>query len=269
MSDATRYVIRGGIEGRELLRILSRVMHSSSSSLFDRLALGDGITCLDVGCGGGDATLELARRVGPSGHAVGVDIDLMKLELARKEAAERGVQNVSFERMDICQAFAIEMFDVVYSRFLLTHLSDPAGAVESFRRHLRPGGVVAVEDVDFSGHFTHPESRAFRRYHELYCATVLRRGGDPNIGPRVPGLLERAGFQDVNIAIVQPIATRGEAKLMNPLTMANIADAVLADALATRDEIDGLVRDLYEFAADPATVAGMPRVVQAWGRLPA
>ena len=49
--------------------------------------------------------------------------------------------------------------------------------------------------------------------------------------------------------------------------MENIADAVLADRLATPEEIDGIVREMYEFAADPGTIAGTPRVVQAWGRL--
>jgi hypothetical protein len=60
---------------------------------------------------------------------------------------------------------------------------------------------------------------------------------------------------------------QGEAKRINAITMENIADAVLADGLATRDEIDGIVREMYEFAADPNTLAGTPRVVQAWGRL--
>jgi hypothetical protein len=64
---------------------------------------------------------------------------------------------------------------------------------------------------------------------------------------------------------VQPIALAGEAKLMNPLTMENIAPAVLADGLAAQDEIDRVVEALYAFAADPSTLAGPPRVVQAWG----
>ena len=68
--------------------------------------------------------------------------------------------------------------------------------------------------------------------------------------------------------VVQPVATQGDPKLINPLTMENIADAVLTDGLATRDEIDGIVRELYAFAADPDTLAGVPRVVQAWGRRP-
>jgi len=268
MSDAAHYVIRGGLEGRERLRVLGRVMHASSSSLFDRLDLRDGMTCLDVGCGGGDATFELARRVGPHGHAVGVDIDATKLEIARSEAVLHGIPNVHFERTDICEASVTDLFDVVYSRFLLTHLSDPAGAVGALYQRVRPGRMVGIEDIDFSGYFTHPECNAFRRYHELYCATVIRRGGDPNIGPRLPGLLEHCGFQDVGVFAVQPIAMRGEAKLINPLTMENIAGAVLEDGLATRDEIDGLVRELYAFAADPSTVAGMRRVVQVWGRRP-
>jgi hypothetical protein len=152
--------------------------------------------------------------------------------------------------LDIREATAITKFDVVYARFLLTHLSDPAAAVESFRRHLHPGGVVAVEDIDFSGYFTYPQCRAFERYHELYCSTVSRRGGDPNIGPHLPGLLKRSGFRDVGVAVAQPVATHGEAKLINPLTMENIARAVVEDGLATREEIDGVVEELYDSATD-------------------
>jgi hypothetical protein len=61
---------------------------------------------------------------------------------------------------------------------------------------------------------------------------------------------------------VQPIGLEGECKVISALTMENIADAVLADGLATQAEIDALVRELYAFAADPETLAGMPRVFQ-------
>jgi SAM-dependent methyltransferase len=243
-------------------------MRTSSMSLFDRLGLRDGAICLDVGCGGGDGTLELARRVAPTGRVVGVDIDETKLQIARAEAAEQGVRNVEFRLADIREGNALGTFDVGYARFLLTHLSDPASVVTAFYRHLRPGGRIGLEDIDFSGYFTYPESKAFRRYHELYCATVARRGGDPNIGPRLPALLKHGGFEDVGVAIAQPVGTEGEVKLLNPLTMENIASAVLADGLASQLEIDDVVRELYEFANDPNTVAGTPRVVQAWGRRP-
>ena len=63
MTTTREYVIRGGIPGRERLRILGRVMAPASGALFDRIGLHRGQVCLDVGCGGGDATLEIARRV--------------------------------------------------------------------------------------------------------------------------------------------------------------------------------------------------------------
>jgi SAM-dependent methyltransferase len=262
--DSSHYVIRGGREGRERLRVLGRVMHEGSTSLFDRLGVRRGLTCLDVGCGGGDATIELARRVGPEGRVVGVDIDETKLAAARSEAEQQGLDNVEFLAADVRDGLPSKGFDVVYSRFLLTHLSDPATAVRAFHHHILPGGRLGVEDIDFTGYFTYPPSRAFLRYHELYCAIVRRRGGDPDIGPRLPMLVKDAGFEGIGVNVVQPLAAEGDAKLINPLTMESISGPVLEDGLATRDEVDALVRELYEFAADPRTVAGMPRVVQVW-----
>src|SRR5215213_1066923 len=101
MTAKIEYVIRGGIAGRERLRILARTLHAGTSALFDRLGVGAGLQCLDVGCGGGDVTLELERRAGPRGRVLGVDIDVAKLDLARQEAAEQGITNVEFRPIDI------------------------------------------------------------------------------------------------------------------------------------------------------------------------
>ena len=95
---------------------------------------------------------------------------------------------------------------------------------------------------------------------------VRHRGGDPDIGPRLPLLLKGRGFTDIGVNVVQPVACEGEVKLINALTMENIADAVLEDKLASREEIDSIVRDLYDYAANPATIAGTPRIIQSWGQ---
>jgi SAM-dependent methyltransferase len=265
MPDSSHYVIRGGLEGRERLRILARVMRPGSMALFDRCGLRDGMICLDAGCGGGDATLEVARRVAPGGSVLGIDLDEDKIRIARMEAQQQGVTNVEFRAGDIHQSSGAAL-DFVYSRFLLTHLSDAADVAGGFHRQLRPGGVIAVEDIDFSGHFTCPESPAFTRYHDLYCTAVKRRGGDPDIGPRLPALLKRAGFTGIHVTVVQPMALEGEAKLITALTMEAIAGAVMAEGLATPTEIETLVQQLYDLAADPWTLAGIPRVFQVSAR---
>jgi hypothetical protein len=133
---------------------------------------------------------------------------------------------------------------------------------------LRPGGVLIVEDIDFTGHFCHPHSSAFSRYVELYTQVVQRRGGDPHIGPRVPELLLYTGFERVQMQVVQPAGLDGEVKLIVPLTMENIMDAVLAEGLASRAEGDWVIEDLYAFARNPHTVVSLPRIVQAWGYQP-
>jgi len=267
MADARHNVIRDGAEDRERARIVARLMHPASMALLDRLGFIEGLECADIGCGTGDVTLELARRIGPTGKTVGFDIDLGALDVARAEAENARVASVEFSYADIREA-TDQTYDVVYSRCLLSQLADPVGAVQAFRARLRPGGVLAVEDFDLSGSFTYPDSPAFRRFLELSVAIATRRGSDPNIGARLPVLLAGAGFVDVEMTVVQPAGIVGDVKSIAALMMENLAPAVLADGLATQDDIDGVIRDLHELAASPHTVAGMPRVVQVWGRRP-
>ena len=262
----SHYAIRGGNPGRERLRLLARTLQPTTAALFDRLAIGDGYTCLDVGCGGGDVTLELARRTGPRGRVVGSDIDDTKLDLARAEAAAQGVHHVAYQRADIHSQAPEITYDLVYARFLLSHLPDPATAAAALYQHVRPGGLLVLEDIDASATFTWPPCPALDRYRELYAKVVRKRGGDPDIGPRLPSLLIGAGFDDVEIQVVQPAGLRGELKTIHALTMDNIADAVVADGIATREECDAVSRDLYAWAADPHTVVSLPRIVQTWGR---
>jgi len=268
MADTAHYVIRGGEAGRERLRLLSRVMHASTSALLDRLALVDGDRCLDAGCGGGDVTLEIARRVAPGGAAVGLDLDEVKLAMARDESRRASAPNVSFVQGDVAAVPGAGGYDAVYARFLLTHLRDPLAAVRAFHDALRPGGRLAVEDIDFDGCFAWPDSAAHRRYWGLYCTSVRRRGGDPCIGPRLPALLREAGFEVQGVAVAQPVGVRGEVKQVSTLTLENIAEVAIAEGLATREEIDRLLLDMVAYAQDESTLCGLPRIVQAWARRP-
>ena len=262
--EQKHYIIRGGEEGRARLVVLSRVMRPTTLSFLDRAGVRPGMNCLEVGCGSGDVAFDLARIVGPEGKVVAIDIDEIKLQLARQEAAQHRLTNLEFRPANILED-ELGKFDFVHARFVLSHLANPRKALEQMRQAIHPGGVLAVEDVDFRGHFCHPECAAFSRYVELYTNTAQRRGVDPNIGPRLPGLFMEAGFERVQINVLQVAAMSDESKLMAPLTMENISDSVLAEGLASRAEVDRLVHELYEFARDPDTVISGPRVVQTWG----
>jgi SAM-dependent methyltransferase len=262
------YLIRGGVDGRVRLRVLARVMWPTTRELLARIRVAEDARCLDVGCGGGDVTIPLARLV-PRGHVVGTDVDDVKLELARAEALPAGVENVEFRHEDVTEPpRRAEWFDLIYARFLLTHLPDPAEVMARLVARLRPGGVLVVEDIDCSGHFCHPASAAFRRYVELYATAARARGGDPDIGPKLPSLLARAGLDELGMHVVQPAGFQGDATIIAPITLQAIGDAVVDAGLATTQELTQLHGELSAYARTPGTVMSLPRVVQAWGRRP-
>ena len=224
---------------------------------------------LEIGCGGGDLAFDIARIAGSGGRVLGTDIDQTKIDLATREAAEQNLANAHFQLGDITSSAPAGEFDLIHARFVLTHLTNPAGALSHIRSALRPGGTVVIEDIDFSGYFSYPDSAALWRYVHFYTETTKRRGVDANIGPRLPSLLSAAGFEKIQMSVVQPAGIDGEVKMISPLTMENIADAVIAEGLATAAEIDGIVAELYSHARTPGTLGCMPRVFEAWGKKPA
>ncbi len=237
-------------------------------AFLDRAGIRPGASCLDAGCGGGDVTLELARLVGPTGCVVGIDMDARKIEVARDEAAAQQCSNVEFRVAGIGSEDVREQFDLVYCRFVLTHLASPGEALLAMWKSLVPGGVLLVADIDFNGYFWYPDSPAQIRYSQLYSEVVRRRGGDASIGPRFAGLFAEAGFESVQMKVVQPAALDGDVKLIAPLTMENIAETVVSERLGTPEEIRRIVADLYTFAYAKDTIGSLPRIFEVWGRRP-
>jgi len=123
------YIIHGGSPRRERLRVLARAVRPTTTALLDEAGVPRGAACLDVGCGGGDVTLELAERAGPEGRVVGVDLDEEALALARDEAEALGL-DVEYRCADLLHDDLGTGYDVVFVRFLLTHLAEPERACE-------------------------------------------------------------------------------------------------------------------------------------------
>ncbi len=260
------YIIRGGKEGRDRLSVLARVLQPTTLALIDRVGSIDGATVVDVGCGGGDVTFDLAERVGPDGRVVGIDLDETKLELARAEARDRGIANIDFRNANVTERWPVGDVDLIYARFILTHLTDPSALVARAKEALRPRGHILAEDIDFAGHFSDPACPAFERYQELYLAAARKRGADPFIGRRLARLFDEAGFTDVGLGLVQPFGRDGDAKRIASLTFAAIAPSVISAGLATQAEVDGVQAGLDAFTARPDTTISLPRIFRAWGR---
>ncbi len=266
MTRDSGYSISGGQAGRERLRLLSRVMGESTRALLRAVNPRPGSVWLDVGCGGGDVSVDLAHRVGPSGRVVGLDMDAVKLAMASAEAAARGLAQIEYRQGDARHGLPAGSFDGLYARFLLSHLADVPAVLRGFHQHLRPGGWLVLEDIDASGHVAWPPHPAIDCYRHWLVETMQRRGGDAHIGPRLPALLQQAGFDAVQVRVVQPVALMGEAKQLAAATIAAMSSAICEQGLATAAEVQAEVLALQSLADDPHTLMGTPRVFQVWGR---
>jgi ubiquinone/menaquinone biosynthesis C-methylase UbiE len=171
-----------------------RTAENSAGYLLPHLV--PGMRLLDVGCGPGTITADLAARLGP-GLVVGLDADPGVLDQAAAEAERAGVE-VRFTTGDVYQLDLEDgSFDVVHAHQVLQHLSDPAAALAEMRRVCRPGGLVAARDADYATMTWAPAEPALDRWLALYHELARANGGEPDAGRHLLAWARRAGFAEV------------------------------------------------------------------------
>jgi ubiquinone/menaquinone biosynthesis C-methylase UbiE len=259
-----RYVLRGGQLGYERLKLLARVHRPETAELFRRLGLRPGMRCLDLGCGGGEVTFDLARLVEPDGFVVGIDMDEAKLNLARQDIPGQGVTNVEFRAGNVADWSEPDSYDFVYCRTLLQHLSDPAGLLRRMWAAVRAGGTIAVEDADFDGLFCDPDNSGFAFYAAMYPRVCALNGGDPVVGRKLYRYFGDAGIPAPEVRMHQRAGTDSDVKDLAVSTLDSSAAAIADAGLATPGEVAAALADLTAFAARPETVIGDPRLFQVW-----
>jgi ubiquinone/menaquinone biosynthesis C-methylase UbiE len=259
-----RYVIRGGREGYDRLLLLARASWPDTAALFSRAGIGPGMKCVDLGCGGGEVAFELARLVAPGGSVTGVDMDEVKLGLARKAAVERAVSNVEFVAANVNDWDEPGAYDVVYARFLLQHLSEPVDLLRRMWAAVRSGGLMMVEDPDFDGWCCHPPNEGFDFFVRAYAEVIRRRGGDHASGRKLYRYFLDAGIPAPQVALVQSVAISGETKELAWSTLEATSEAILAEGVATPGELAAALASLRQFTDDDTTLIARPRVFQLW-----
>ncbi|MEU3183477.1 methyltransferase domain-containing protein [Streptomyces sp. NPDC006923] len=156
--------------------------------------LRPGLEVLDVGCGPGTITADLAALVAP-GTVTAVDAAESVLATARETAAAAGLDNVRFAVADVhALDFPDDSFDIVHAHQVLQHVGDPVRALSEMRRVCRPGGVVAARDADYGAFTWFPAVPGLDDWQELYRRVARANGGEPDAGRRLLSWARRAGF---------------------------------------------------------------------------
>jgi SAM-dependent methyltransferase len=156
--------------------------------------LRPGIDVLDVGCGPGTITADLAALVSP-GRVTALEQTDAALDLARAEIARRGLDNVDFLVGDV---HALDVpdgtYDVVHAHQVLQHLPDPVQALREMARVCRVGGTVAARDSDYGGFVWAPAVPELDEWLGLYRVLARESGGEPDAGRRLLGWARAAGL---------------------------------------------------------------------------
>ncbi|BDZ43069.1 hypothetical protein GCM10025865_23680 [Paraoerskovia sediminicola] len=169
-----------------------RTAENSATFLLPHLA--PGTTVLDVGCGPGTLTADLASRVAPA-TVIGVDASEKALASARENATAKGVDNVEFRQANAYELpFDDGSFDVVFAHQVLQHLSDPIAALREMRRVTRPGGLVANRESDYAAMTWYPASDGLSEWNELYHEVTRAYGFEADAGRRLLSWVEQSGF---------------------------------------------------------------------------
>ena len=184
---------------------------AANSAAYLLAELRPGLDILDVGCGPGTITADLAALVSP-GTVTAVDSSQSVLTQAERAAAKAGADNIRFSVADVhALDFPDASFDVVHAHQVLQHVGDPVQALREMRRVCRPGGVVAARDGDYGAFTWFPETPALDDWKDLYRRVARANGGEPDAGRRLLSWARRAGFTDVrSTAASWCFATPGE-----------------------------------------------------------
>ncbi|WP_034272218.1 class I SAM-dependent methyltransferase [Haloechinothrix halophila] len=171
----------------------TRTVHDSAAYLLPELHTD--ATVLDVGCGPGSITADLAELVA---SVTTVETSPDALDAAARLCAERELRNVRFLHADVAALpFPDGAFDVVHAHQVLQHVADPVAALREMRRVCAPGGVVAARDADYAAMTWYPELPGMAEWRAAYRRVARAEGGEPDAGRRLLAWALAAGFTDV------------------------------------------------------------------------
>ena len=256
------YLMAGQGAELERLRLQARVWEPAGERLLARLGDGSGLNVLDVGCGAYGWLPILSRWVGP-GRVTGTDIDDGLLAAA----AELALPNVELANDDLFNSSLPEgAFDLVHARFVMAPIGRYNEQLRAYKRLLKPGGWLVLEEPDTGSWHFNPPAPAGEQLVELVRKAFLAGGGNLDAGRELPSLLRYLGLEPEIDAHLLALPA-GHPYSRNHISFSISLEPRLVQMLPS-EELRALRADAEREIADPQRWTTPFTLVQAWGRIP-
>jgi SAM-dependent methyltransferase len=249
----------------ERLRLQSRVWEPSGRELLSKVDGGSGGRALDVGCGAMGWLRILSEWVGRSGQVVGTDIDENLRSAARSFLEAEGISNVELVADDLFESqLEPQSFDLVHARYVIAPLGRGREQVASYRRLVRPGGSLVLEEWDLGSWHFNPRAAAAERLIGLLSEIFAELGGEAGRG--LPELLREIDIEEPEIDAHVIALKPGHPYLRLPLQFSVALESRLLEKLS-EDELASLRREVEGELGEPGRWGTTFTLIQSWGRL--
>jgi ubiquinone/menaquinone biosynthesis C-methylase UbiE len=182
---------------KKRLQEQSRIIIQTTSRIFELAGIRRGMRVLELGTGAGDVALLLAEMVGHEGEVVSIEKNTEIQKTAKERAVESGFKNIRFVVGDITAAELEGEFDALVGRAVLMYVPKPEEALKMLLRHVKPGGVVAFQEVDFTIRpVAIPPLPLFMKLWDLLYETMEKSGTEMQMGFKLLPVYKKAGLPE-------------------------------------------------------------------------
>ena len=264
MNQTGHYPIERRAGEIERLHTQAAAMAPDCAMMLERIGVGPGWNCLDLGCGPGGITGLLSVLVGRSGRVVGLDADPVFLQHARRRAA----RNTEFVAGNAYSSgLPGGTFDLVHMRFVASTAGEPEALIREAMRLAKPRGVVALQEPDMATLNCFPAHPAFEQLKAALEGAFTSVGADIRLARRLFALARRAGLADVEYRTFMLGVRSGDPMTdYLPSTVESLRGTIVEKGLMAAGELDAALAECRAHLRDPDVVFTMYTVAQVWGR---
>jgi SAM-dependent methyltransferase len=234
------YVLGHSDEEMQRLIALGRLYEPPTAQLFREAGIAPGMRVLGVGSGAGDVALLAARMVGPAGQVVGVDRSPLAVATATHRARAHELTNTRFVEGDAGTLTFDAPFDAAVGRFVLMHCPDPVAVLRQVVAHVRPGGVIAFLEPDWSGFHTSPGLPTWERATGWIIEAQRQAGADLNFGLKLHQAYAAVGLPHPTLSASALIGSGPDHPLYQHCAalVRTLVPALERRGIASADEVD-------------------------------
>ncbi|MCA9293877.1 MAG: methyltransferase domain-containing protein [Phycisphaerales bacterium] len=233
-----------------------------------RAGFGPGDTVIDVGCGPGFGSRDLARLLGPSGKVIAVDESQRFLDYIDATPTEPGCAPIETSNQDVQRLnLPGDGADGAYCRWVLHFTPDPQAVIRSVHRALKPGGVFAIQDYcRWQSIFWAPNKGGVETLRKCILASYASHKANSDVGQMLPTWMEEVGFDVVEIRPLQRIARPGDALWQWPTTyFDSFLPRLVKTGFMTQDEFETVMTEWRELGEQPGAFFFSPPQVEVIG----